>query len=470
MLFPRLICRLERGLVLLIHLIGLRSESLAATISRHTRSTLARGIDYGFIDTLDASIRATDERVMISLKEVNERMTDIVSTHRHGSEDFYTRHQDVQDERALLHAQISTLRRERRYHCHTAMISESEAMYARQASSQAMNCNRAEREAISLPYGYDFRERGYRIDYVYTLTSHIQHEHGIFKALEMQSARMDQLMPVVGVGDALAAYEANRGSGNRYDSHDLGSSGRRPVPTARIEYVFHISSCTVGNQVKYATCTLLGSALIWWNSHVKTVSHDAAYGMPWKTLIKMLTDKYYPRSEIKKLEIELLNLKVKGTNIVSYTQHFQELALMCGRMLPEESDQVEKYVGRLPDMIQGSVMASKLKTMQEAVEFANDLMDQKIRTFAKRQAENKRKLENNPRDNQAQQQTFKRQNIAKAYTARPGKKKEYGGTLPLCTKCNYYLIRQQDGQQDPPQGPPYPLPDWSQQCSLVIGL
>ncbi|GKD73650.1 reverse transcriptase domain-containing protein, partial [Tanacetum coccineum] len=416
-----MICRLERGLVLLIHLIGLRSESLAATISRHTRSTLARGIDYGFIDTLDASIRATDERVMISLKEVNERMTDIVSTHRHGSEDFYTRHQDVQDERALLHAQISTLRRERRYHCHTAMISESEAMM--------------------LHVEVRVLQR-HRIDYVDRLTSHIQHEHGRFKALEMQSARMDQLMPVVGVADALAEYEANKGSGNGHDSHDSGSGRRRPVPTARMEYVFHISSCTVGNQVKYTTCTLFGSALIWWNSHVKTVGHDAAYRMPWKTVIKMLIDKYYPRSEIKKLEIELLNLKVKGTNIMSYTQHFQELALMCGRMLPEEFDQVEKYVGRLPDMIQGSVMASKLKTMQEAVEFANDLMDQKIRTFAKRQAENKRKLENNPRDNQAQQQTFKRQNIAKAYTTRPGKKKEYGGTLPLCTKCNYYLIRQ----------------------------
>ncbi|GKD47542.1 hypothetical protein Tco_1276518, partial [Tanacetum coccineum] len=110
-------------------------ESLAAAVSRQTRSTLARGINYGFIDTLDASIRAIDERVVTSLKEDNERMTDIVSTHRHDSEDFFTRHQDVQDERALLQAQISTLRRERRYHRHTAMISESEAMYARQASS-----------------------------------------------------------------------------------------------------------------------------------------------------------------------------------------------------------------------------------------------------------------------------------------------------------------------------------------------
>nr|GFC95199.1 reverse transcriptase domain-containing protein [Tanacetum cinerariifolium] len=62
-------------------------------------------------------------------------------------------------------------------------------------------------------------------------------------------------------------------------------------------------------QVKFATSTLHSVALTWWNTHVKTVGHDAAYGMPWKTLMKMMTDKYYPRNEIKKLEIELWDLK-----------------------------------------------------------------------------------------------------------------------------------------------------------------
>ncbi|GJV45149.1 putative reverse transcriptase domain-containing protein [Tanacetum coccineum] len=96
--------------------------------------------------------------------------------------------------------------------------------------------------------------------------------------------------------------------------------------------VFHISNCIVTCQIKFATCTLLDSALTWWNSHVKTVGHDAAYEMPWKTLKKMMTTKYCPRSKIKKLEIEIWNLKVK------------------------ESDEVEKYVGGLPDMIQGPTL------------------------------------------------------------------------------------------------------------------
>ncbi|GKB37018.1 putative reverse transcriptase domain-containing protein [Tanacetum coccineum] len=73
-----------------------------------------------------------------------------------------------------------------------------------------------------------------------------------------------------------------------------------------------------------------------------TIGHDAAYVMSWKTLKKMMTDKYCPRGEIKKLEIELWNLKVKGTDVESYNQRFQELTLMYGRMYPKESDEVEK--------------------------------------------------------------------------------------------------------------------------------
>ncbi|GKF61170.1 hypothetical protein Tco_0181224, partial [Tanacetum coccineum] len=145
----------------------------------------------------------------------------------------------------------------------------------------------------------------------------------------------------------------------------------------------------------------------------------------------MMTDKYCPRGKMKKLEIELWNLKVKGTDVLSYNQHFQELALMYSIMFPEEFDKVEKYVGGLPNMIQGSVMASKPNTIQDAIEFATELMDQKIHTFADHQAKNKRKLDDNLRSNHNQQQPFKRQNVARAYTAGPGEKKVYGGSKPL---------------------------------------
>ncbi|GJV66837.1 putative reverse transcriptase domain-containing protein [Tanacetum coccineum] len=143
----------------------------------------------------------------------------------------------------------------------------------------------------------------------------------------------------------------------------------------------------------------------------------------------MMTAKYCPRNEIKKLEIEICDLKVKGTDLARYTQRFQELSLMCGIMFPEESDVVEKYVGGLPDMIQGNAMA---------VEMANNLMDQKLRKLADRQIENKRKQYDNFRNNQNQQQQNKRQNTCRAYTAGPSENREYSGSLPKCSKCNYH--------------------------------
>ncbi|GJU61418.1 RNA-directed DNA polymerase, eukaryota [Tanacetum coccineum] len=209
-----------------------------------------------------------------------------------------------------------------------------------------------------------------------------------------------------GVADALAKRDADR-SKNGDDNHDSGTGVRRQAPVAR--------ECTYSDflkfacQINFATCTLQGITLTWWNSHVKTVTHEVAYAMKRKTLKKMMTDKYCLKGEIKKLEIEI--------------------------MFPGDSDEIEKYVNGLPDMIHGSVMASKPMTMQDAIEFSTELMDKKISTLAERQAKNNRKLDNN---NHAQQQHPKKQGVAIAYTVGPGERKEYAGTIPLCNKCKFH--------------------------------
>nr|GEY70612.1 reverse transcriptase domain-containing protein [Tanacetum cinerariifolium] len=95
-----------------------------------------------------------------------------------------------------------------------------------------------------------------------------------------------------------------------------------------------------------------------------------------------MTGKYCPRAEVKKFEAEMWNLKVKGTDVVAYNRRFQQLALMCSRMFPEEVDKIEKYIGGLPNMILGSVKASKLKTMKEVIEFTTELMEDKTRAYA----------------------------------------------------------------------------------------
>nr|GFC99541.1 reverse transcriptase domain-containing protein [Tanacetum cinerariifolium] len=116
------------------------------------------------------------------------------------------------------------------------------------------------------------------------------------------------------------------------------------------------------------------------------------------------------------IETEFWNLEVQGTDVTRYNQRFQELALLCVRTCPEESDRVERYIGGLPDSIHGSVAASKPKTMQEATEIATGLMDKKIRTYAERQAVYK-KFKDTSRNTQGRQQHPKRQDVARAYAA-----------------------------------------------------
>nr|GEV53983.1 reverse transcriptase domain-containing protein [Tanacetum cinerariifolium] len=174
---------------------------------------------------------------------------------------------------------------------------------------------------------------------------------------------------------------------------------------------------------------------------MRAVGQEVAYAMPWKTLKQMMTAKYCPRSEVKKLEVDLWNLKVKGTDISSYTHHFQELSLLCGRMFPGESDEIERYVGGLPEMIRGNVMSYEPKSMQKAIESANEQMDQLLIRIADRQADNKRKFDNNSRNQQNQQPFRRNNNVAQAYAAGSGEK-PYRGTKPL-EKLDQKLLRNQ---------------------------
>ncbi|GKF12352.1 reverse transcriptase domain-containing protein [Tanacetum coccineum] len=73
----------------------------------------------------------------------------------------------------------------------------------------------------------------------------------------------------------------------------------------RMETVFHISNYPKKYQVKYATCTLLDSALTWWNSHNRTIGAEATFSMSWRELMKLMTKVYCPRNEIQKMESEL---------------------------------------------------------------------------------------------------------------------------------------------------------------------
>nr|GEZ16860.1 hypothetical protein [Tanacetum cinerariifolium] len=119
----------------------------------------------------------------------------------------------------------------------------------------------------------------------------------------------------------------------------------------KMEFVFNISNCITACQVKYAACTLQGVALTWWNSHVNIITLEVSHELPWKTLNKMMNDK------------------------------------------------VEKYIGGIPDIIHDSVKATRPKTMQEAIEFATELMDKRIRNGRNDNAQARVYVVGNAREN-----------------------------------------------------------------------
>ncbi|GJR07491.1 putative reverse transcriptase domain-containing protein [Tanacetum coccineum] len=182
----------------------------------------------------------------------------------------------------------------------------------------------------------------------------------------------------------------------------------------KMESVFNISGCAIENQVKFATCTLLGTALTWWNGQIRTLG-PKTYAMTWEVLKKKMTDKYCPQGEIKKLEIELWNLKDKGNDVPTYTERFQELTLICTKFVANETEKVDKYINGVPNNIYGNVKSARPKTLDETIELANDLMDQKLYTNAERKSDNKRKADDSFRNNHGhQQQPFKRSNVENA--------------------------------------------------------
>ncbi|GKA47417.1 putative reverse transcriptase domain-containing protein [Tanacetum coccineum] len=160
----------------------------------------------------------------------------------------------------------------------------------------------------------------------------------------------------------------------------------------------------------------LTRALTWWNAHKRTIGVDAVFSMSWRELMKLMIEVYCPRNETQKMESELWNLTVKNNDLAAYTQSFQELTMLCTKMVPKKEDRVEKFIGGLPDNIQGNVFTAEPMRLQDAVRIANKLMDQKLKGYAVRNAENKRR----------------------AYTAGNNTKRGYARPLPYYNKCKLH--------------------------------
>ncbi|GJR21372.1 reverse transcriptase domain-containing protein [Tanacetum coccineum] len=127
----------------------------------------------------------------------------------------------------------------------------------------------------------------------------------------------------------------------------------------RTESVFSRSRCAEENKVTFATGTLTDDALSWWNAYAQPMGVEQANQITWTELKRLLTNKYCPRTEIRKMEEELYNLTVKGNDLKPYVRRFQELTILCPNMVPNTEKLLEAFIGGLPRSIEGNVTASK---------------------------------------------------------------------------------------------------------------
>ncbi|GJT58270.1 putative reverse transcriptase domain-containing protein [Tanacetum coccineum] len=208
----------------------------------------------------------------------------------------------------------------------------------------------------------------------------------------------------------------------------------------RTELVFSRSKCAEENKVTFATGTLTDDALSWWNAYAQPMGVDQANQITWAELKRLLTNKYCPRTEVKKMEDELYNLTVKGNDLKPYVRRFQELAVLCPNMVPNTEKLLEAFIGGLPRSIEGNVTASKPQTLEEAINIAQRLMDQvtkhtpvQISSDHKRKFDDRRTFNNNNyrntntnnRYNNHQPQQNRRQEAVRAYAATPAENNRY---------------------------------------------
>ncbi|GKE20072.1 reverse transcriptase domain-containing protein, partial [Tanacetum coccineum] len=185
------------------------------------------------------------------------------------------------------------------------------------------------------------------------------------------------------VTTALEAQAATMASASNPD-RNTGPTGTPAVKTGN-----QISSLFISCQPFYFNGTEGGVGLIRCVNVVESVfsrrqmcEENKPYGIEqaikstWTELKRLLTNKYYPGTEIGKMEEELYNLIVKGNDLKPYVRRFQELTTLCPNMVPSTEKLLEAFIGGLPRSIEGNVTTSKPQTLEEAINITQRLMDQ----------------------------------------------------------------------------------------------
>nr|GEW78686.1 retrotransposon protein, putative, Ty3-gypsy subclass [Tanacetum cinerariifolium] len=260
--------------------------------SSTARPTGGRGIDYGFVSTLYVEARRR------GIREVG-----------YGIRDTWVDPAEAVPEIApmTLGKRVDLLMKDRIAHQETIKIMEEEAYDAREAWVHLIG--------LSQTVHFELQTHREQV-YAHEFQLHAHETQLQLQGTLIQTQHQDELLAL------REQWRRARQPGSDARVSDHQDASRMPIATSRtkgvvnltrwlekMELVFKISGCAIENQ---------------------------------KVLKKKMTNKYCPQGEIKKLEIKLWNLKVKGNDVPTYTEWFQELALICTMFVANETDKIEK--------------------------------------------------------------------------------------------------------------------------------
>ncbi|GJZ53748.1 putative reverse transcriptase domain-containing protein, partial [Tanacetum coccineum] len=182
-----------------------------------------------------------------------------------------------------------------------------------------------------------------------------------------------------------------------------------------------------------------GGAVVYtcWIEKIESVQDMS--GMSWDNFKVLMKEEFCPSNEMQKLETELWNHAIVGAGHAVYTDRFHELARLVPHLVTLENRRIERYVYGLASQIRGMLAATEPSTIQKAMQIAGTLTYEALRNGSIKKNPEKKGNRGEPSNDRNGRDNNKRTGTGNAFsTTRNPVRREYTGTAPKCTACNFH--------------------------------
>ncbi|KAM0069697.1 putative nucleotidyltransferase, Ribonuclease H [Helianthus debilis subsp. tardiflorus] len=213
----------------------------------------------------------------------------------------------------------------------------------------------------------------------------------------------------------------------------------------KTEAVIAISKCAEEDQVMYASNLFKEGALEWWNTVLQAKGRRIAYAMSWEEFKNLVERKFCPKYEKDLMANKFLNHRMTGIDCRGYTSTFFEYARVVPTLASPEPVLISRYIWGLISEIRNIVKAARPRTIDDAVELANTLIDELVRTRDENRKDLVQKITQGVHT--GNNTSFKRRRAGQSSNlpfCRNCKKKHFGKCNVTCNFCKMVGHREED--------------------------